>query len=89
LLFVVSKAGTATVALARFLAPHIRKQGVLALSHFAGQTENKSHKQVRARQIGRDIRSTLHFGIGPRAESVASFTRLNWISDVSFENFQL
>jgi len=42
-----SKASAATYALGRFLAPHIREKGALALSHFAEQSEEKSHKQVR------------------------------------------
>ena len=43
----VSKAGTATVALGRFLAPHIQRGSVKALSHFVEQSEEKSQKQMR------------------------------------------
>jgi len=45
--YLVSKAGTATLALGRLLAPHIQKGGVKALSHFVGQSEEKSQKQMR------------------------------------------
>ena len=43
----VSKAGMATLALGRFLAPHIQKGGVKALSHFVEQSEEKSQKQMK------------------------------------------
>jgi len=45
--YLVSKAGTATVALGRFLAPHIQRGSVKALSHFVEQSEEKSQKQMR------------------------------------------
>ena len=44
--WLVSKAGVATVALGRFLAPHIQKGGTKMLSHFAEQSDEKSNKQV-------------------------------------------
>jgi len=45
--FLVSKAGQATVALGRFLAPHIQTGGAKALSHFVEQSEEKSSKQLK------------------------------------------
>lgn len=44
--WLVSKAGVATVALGRFLAPHIHKGGTKMISHFAEQSDEKSKKQV-------------------------------------------
>ena len=47
----VSKAGTATLALGRFLAPHIRRHGTAALSHLVEQSDQKSQKQVRGHTV--------------------------------------
>ena len=44
--YLVSKAGVATVALGRFLAPHIQRGGTKMISHFAEQSDEKSNKQV-------------------------------------------
>ena len=44
--WLVSKAGVATVALGRFLAPHIQTGGRKMLSHFAEQSDEKSNKQM-------------------------------------------
>ena len=44
--WLISKAGVATVALGRFLAPHIQSGGTKMLSHFAEQSDEKSNKQV-------------------------------------------
>lgn len=44
--YLVSKAGTATLALGRFLAPHIRRHGTAALSHLVEQSDQKSQKQI-------------------------------------------
>ena len=44
--YLVSKAGTATVALGRFLAPHIKHHSAKALSHVIEQSDEKSHKQL-------------------------------------------
>ena len=44
--WLVSKAGVATVALGRFLAPHIHNGGTKMISHFAEQSDEKSKKQV-------------------------------------------
>ena len=42
----VTKAGSATVALGRFLAPHIKNQSTKALSHIIEQSDEKSQKQL-------------------------------------------
>ena len=44
--WLVSKAGVATVALGRFLAPHIQSGGTKMLSHFTEQSDEKSNKQI-------------------------------------------
>jgi len=44
--YLVSKAGNASLALGRFLAPHIRHHGAKALSHIIEQSDDKSQKQM-------------------------------------------
>ena len=44
--YLVTKAGSATVALGRFLAPHIKNQSTKALSHIIEQSDEKSQKQL-------------------------------------------
>ena len=44
--FLVSKAATASVALGRFLAPHLKNQSTKALSHIIEQSDEKSQKQL-------------------------------------------
>ena len=44
--YLVSKAGSASVAVGRFLAPHIRHHGTKALSHIIEQSDEKSQKQM-------------------------------------------
>jgi len=44
--YLVSKAGDASLALGRFLAPHIRHHGAKALSHIIEQSDDKSQKQM-------------------------------------------
>ena len=44
--YLVSKAGTASVALGRFLAPHLKYHSAKALSHIIEQSDEKNHKQL-------------------------------------------
>ena len=44
--YLVTKAGIASVALGRFLAPHLRHHGAKALSHIIEQSDDKSQKQM-------------------------------------------
>lgn len=44
--FLVSKAGAASVALGRFLAPHVKNQSAKALSYIIEQSDEKSQKQL-------------------------------------------
>ena len=44
--YLVSKAGSATCALGRFLAPHIKNHSAKALSHIIEQSDTKSQKQL-------------------------------------------
>ena len=44
--YLVSKAGSATCALGRFLAPHIKNHSTKALSHIIEQSDSKSQKQL-------------------------------------------
>jgi hypothetical protein len=53
-----SKASAATLALGRFLAPHIREKGAQALSHLTEQSEEKSQKQVRKSTLMKRIIET-------------------------------